>query len=101
MLGPGAFQEVDLRAAYGGVAAWGQTVHPESRHEELMALALKHAIQGRDVSHLVFPDGVQSRPAREGAVRAGPRGAWAGPGSPRPPRRSTPPPTRCAPRGGR
>ena len=63
VLGPGAFQEVDLRAAYGGVAAWGQTVHPESRHGELMALALKHAIVGRDVSHLVFPDGVQTRPA--------------------------------------
>ncbi|HMN98021.1 MAG TPA: thiamine pyrophosphate-binding protein [Miltoncostaeaceae bacterium] len=74
VLGPGAFQEVDLRAAYGGVAAWGQTVHPESRHEELMALALKHAIVGRDVSHLVFPDGVQTRPAREGAVARGPQG---------------------------
>ena len=30
VLGPGAFQEVDLRQAYGGVAAWSQTVHPES-----------------------------------------------------------------------
>lgn len=80
VLGPGAFQEVDLRAAYGGVAAWGQTVHPESRHEELMALALKHAIQGRDVSHLVFPDGVQTRPAREGAEARGPEGRVAEPG---------------------
>jgi pyruvate oxidase len=72
VLGPGAFQEVDLRAAYGGVAAWGQTVHPESRHGELMALALKHAIVGRDVSHLVFPDGVQKRPAD--APARGPEG---------------------------
>ena len=80
MLGPGAFQEVDLRAAYGGVAAWGQTVHPESRHAELMALALKHAIVGRDVSHLVFPDGVQTRPAPEGATARGPEGRVGAPG---------------------
>ena len=84
MLGPGAFQEVDLRAAYGGVAAWGQTVHPESRHEELMALALKHAIVGRDVSHLVFPDGVQTRPAAR-APAGGPEGRWGTAASPRPP----------------
>lgn len=80
VLGPGAFQEVDLRAAYGGVAAWGQTVHPESRHAELMALALKHAIVGRDVSHLVFPDGVQTRPAPEGATARGPEGRVGVPG---------------------
>ena len=80
VLGPGAFQEVDLRAAYGGVAAWGQTVHPDSRHAELMALALKHAIVGRDVSHLVFPDGVQTRPAPEGATAHGPEGRVGAPG---------------------
>ena len=80
VLGPGAFQEVDLRAAYGGVAAWGQTVHPDSRHAELMALALKHAIVGRDVSHLIFPDGVQTRPAPEGATAHGPEGRVGTPG---------------------
>ncbi len=74
VLGPGAFQEIDLRQAYGGVAGWSQTVHPESRHAELMALALKHAIVGRDVSHLIFPDGVQTRPVPESAPAPGPAG---------------------------
>ena len=50
-------------------------MQPDADHAELMALALKHAIQGRDVAHLVFPDEVQVHPARESAV-AGPRAAW-------------------------
>ena len=58
---------------------------PREPPRELMALALKHAIVGRDVSHLVFPDGVQTRPAREGA-RARPGGARGGAGH-RPARR--------------
>jgi len=31
VLGPGAFQEVDLAAAFGAVADWQQTVLPSSR----------------------------------------------------------------------
>jgi pyruvate oxidase len=65
VLGPGAFQEVDLGAAFAPVAAWSQTVLPESRHSELMALACKHALLRRDVAHLVFPDDVQTLPAPE------------------------------------
>ena len=60
VLGPGAFQEVDLAAAFAPVAAWSQTVLPGSRHAELMTLACKHAILRRDVAHLVFPDDVQT-----------------------------------------
>ncbi len=63
VLGPGAFQEIDLMAAFAPVAAWSQTVQPASRHAELMTLACKHAILRRDVAHLVFPDDVQTVPA--------------------------------------
>jgi pyruvate oxidase len=63
VLGPGAFQEVDLAAAFAPVAAWSQTVLPSSRHAELMNLACKNAILRRDVAHLVFPDDVQTIPA--------------------------------------
>ena len=77
VLGPGAFQEVDLAAAFAPVAAWSQTVLPESRHAELMALACKHALLRRDVAHLVFPDDVQTLPAPDAPVGGarGPRGA--------------------------
>jgi thiamine pyrophosphate-dependent acetolactate synthase large subunit-like protein/nitrite reductase/ring-hydroxylating ferredoxin subunit len=63
VLGPGAFQEVDLHAAFGAVAAFSQTVLPTSRHAELASLAAKNAIVRRDVAHLIFPDEVQTLPA--------------------------------------
>jgi thiamine pyrophosphate-dependent acetolactate synthase large subunit-like protein len=59
VLGPGAFQEVDLQAAFGKVAQWGQTVLHSSRHAELVNLAVKSSILNRGVSHLIFPDEVQ------------------------------------------
>ena len=65
VLGPGAFQEVDLVAAFGKVAQWGQAVLPGSRHAELVNLACKSAILNRGVSHLIFPDEVQTLPAGE------------------------------------
>jgi thiamine pyrophosphate-dependent acetolactate synthase large subunit-like protein/nitrite reductase/ring-hydroxylating ferredoxin subunit len=65
VLGPGAFQEVDLHAAFGSVAAFSQTVLPTSRHAELANLAAKNAILRRDVAHLIFPDEVQTLPAGE------------------------------------
>jgi len=74
VLGPGAFQEVDLSAAFGGVAQWSQTVLPGSRHAELVNLAAKHAVLNRGVSHLIFPDEVQTQPAREGAAAGSPSG---------------------------
>jgi thiamine pyrophosphate-dependent acetolactate synthase large subunit-like protein/nitrite reductase/ring-hydroxylating ferredoxin subunit len=74
VLGPGAFQEVDLAAAYEAVAAWSQTVLHGSKHAELMTLALKHAILQRDVVHLIFPDEVQVLPAPDGAKAGKPDG---------------------------
>jgi pyruvate oxidase len=60
VLGAGAFQEVDLQAAFGKVAQWAQTVLPGSRHAELVNLACKSARLNRGVSHLIFPDEVQN-----------------------------------------
>lgn len=60
VLGPGAFQEVDLSAAFAGVAAMSHAVYRDSRHVELANLACKNAILKRDVAHLVFPDEVQT-----------------------------------------
>ncbi len=73
VLGPGAFQEVDLHAAYSSVAAFSQTVLPTSRHAELASLAAKNAILRRDVAHLIFPDEVQTLEAGEEAP-SGPEG---------------------------
>ncbi len=74
VLGPGAFQEVDLAAAFGKVAQWSQTVLHSSRHAELVNLACKSAILNRGVSHLIFPDEVQVIPAAEGSKPGGPKG---------------------------
>jgi thiamine pyrophosphate-dependent acetolactate synthase large subunit-like protein/nitrite reductase/ring-hydroxylating ferredoxin subunit len=74
VLGPGAFQEVDLSAAFRAVAAWSQPVLHTSKHAELMTLAIKHAILKRDVAHLIFPDEVQTLPAPDGARASGPEG---------------------------
>ena len=74
VLGPGAFQEVDLVAAFGKVAQWSQPVLHSSRHAELMNLACKTAILNRGVSHLIFPDEVQTLPAKENAKAGGPQG---------------------------
>lgn len=65
VLGPGAFQEVDLAAAFEAVAGWSQSVLPSSKHAELAGLACKNALLERDVAHLVFPDDVQTLPAGE------------------------------------
>ncbi len=63
VVGTGNFQEVDLVRAFQTVAEFNQRVEHESRHTELMSLAIKHAILKRDVSHLTFPDQVQVLPA--------------------------------------
>ncbi len=73
VLGPGAFQEIDLAAAFQSVAAWSQTVLPTSKHAELMTLAIKHSILQRDVAHLIFPDEVQTLPAGD-VESSGPEG---------------------------
>ncbi len=72
VFGPGAFQDIDLSAAFEAVARFSQPVLDASRHAELMSLACKTAIVERDVAHLIFPDDVQTRPSD--APAAGPDG---------------------------
>ncbi|MEN8375090.1 MAG: thiamine pyrophosphate-dependent enzyme [Gemmatimonadota bacterium] len=74
VLGPGAFQEVDLVAAFGKVAQWSQTVLHTSKHAELVNLACKSAVLNRGVSHLIFPDEVQNLAEPEGDKPGGPEG---------------------------
>ncbi len=72
VVGTGNFQEVDLVQAFNTVAEFNQRVQSDSRHAELMSLAVKHAILKRDVSHLTFPDEVQERRAKPGAKAKSP-----------------------------
>ncbi len=59
LIGRGAFQEVDLAAAFGGVAKYTAVAAEHSNFPEIASLACKHAIVERGVSHMVFPDDVQ------------------------------------------
>ena len=61
VVGTGNFQEVDLVQAFGTVAEFNHRIQSDSKHSELMSLAVKHAILKRDVSHLTFPDEVQEK----------------------------------------
>ena len=59
VIGRGAFQDLDLQAAFADVARFSETVLSNSQHAEIMTLACKTALVERDVSHLVLPDEVQ------------------------------------------
>lgn len=74
VVGTGNFQEVDLVKAFSTVAEFNHRVQGNSKHAELMSLAVKHAILNRDVSHLTFPDEVQETPAPANAKAATPEG---------------------------
>ena len=74
VLGRGAFQDVDLNAAFAAVARSSKTVLPGSDHAELMTLALKTATVERDVAHLVLPDEVQELVVGDGPKASGPVG---------------------------
>lgn len=60
VVGTGNFQEVDLVSAFGSVADFNHRVQKDSKHSELMSLALKHSLLNRKVSHLTFPDEIQT-----------------------------------------
>lgn len=74
VLGPGAFQEIDLATAFAPVARFSQTVLHTSKHAELMTLACKNALVERDVAHLIFPDDVQTLAAGAAASASLPDG---------------------------
>ncbi len=72
--GRGAFQDTDLEAAFSDVAAFSETVQANSDHAELATLAMKHAIVGRHVAHLILPDEVQHRAVDDDVVASRPDG---------------------------
>ncbi|MEL6599338.1 MAG: thiamine pyrophosphate-binding protein [Pseudomonadota bacterium] len=80
VFGPGAFQDIDLGAAFEAVTRFSQPVLTTSKHAELASLAMKNAIVERDVAHLVFPDDTQT--IKSDAPAAGPEGRM-GPASAR------------------
>ncbi|MEO9515072.1 MAG: thiamine pyrophosphate-binding protein [Paracoccaceae bacterium] len=67
VFGPGAFQDIDLSSAFEAVSRFSQTVLSSSKHAELVSLAMKNALVERDVSHLIFPDDMQTIPSDEPA----------------------------------
>jgi thiamine pyrophosphate-dependent acetolactate synthase large subunit-like protein/nitrite reductase/ring-hydroxylating ferredoxin subunit len=69
VLGPGAFQEIDVQSAYQAVTVWQQVVLGAKNAGNLMALALKHAIIEGGVAALIFPNEVQEQPALKGERR--------------------------------
>ncbi len=70
--GRGAFQDLDLSNVFADVAVSSQVVLAGSDHAELAALAVKRAIDGRGVAHLVLPDEVQVLPSdQDSAAPAG------------------------------
>jgi thiamine pyrophosphate-dependent acetolactate synthase large subunit-like protein/nitrite reductase/ring-hydroxylating ferredoxin subunit len=72
--GRGAFQDLDLGAAFADVAVYSHTVGATSDHAELMTVACKHALLERGVGHLVLPDEVQAAPVALDAPASGPEG---------------------------
>jgi len=79
VLGPGAFQDIDLAAAFDAVAEFSETVLHTSKHAELMSLACKNAIVKRTPTHLIFPDDVQTLPATEKSNAGHPQGRLGNP----------------------
>ena len=77
VLGPGAFQEIDLASAFAAATQWSRTVLHDSDHVELMNLALKNALVERGPAHLIFPDEVQVLEAGNGSVAGSPVGRLA------------------------
>ncbi|MEL6978111.1 MAG: thiamine pyrophosphate-binding protein [Pseudomonadota bacterium] len=63
VMGPGAFQDIDLKSAFEAVAAFSQPVLSTSNHPELASLACKTALVERNVAHLIFPDDAQTLPS--------------------------------------
>ncbi len=78
VLGTGAFQEIDLQAAYGKVAQWTQPLLPRSNHAELVNLACKSAILNRGVSHMILPDETPKQLAKTDIRPGQPEGRVAG-----------------------
>jgi pyruvate oxidase len=77
VLGRGAFQDLDLHGAFSDVSVYSQTMHSGSDHAELVAVAVKHAIDSRGVAHLILPDEVQVQVVGDRAAPSSPDGRLA------------------------
>ena len=74
VVGRGAFQDLDLAAAFKDVASYSATVMANSSYAELMNLACKNALVNRDVAHLILPDEVQAMEVAEDAAGGSSKG---------------------------
>jgi thiamine pyrophosphate-dependent acetolactate synthase large subunit-like protein/nitrite reductase/ring-hydroxylating ferredoxin subunit len=74
VVGPGAFQEVNLQGVFEDVSAFNQTVFSDSKHGELVNLALKTAQLTRNPVNLILPNAVQETPAPKDAKPGSPEG---------------------------
>ena len=71
--GRGAFQDLDLQAAFADVARYSATLMAGSDHAEITGIACKTALLERDVAHLILPDEIQVQPV-DGAEAGSPVG---------------------------
>ena len=77
VFGPGAFQELPLKDAFNAVAEFSHLCLPGSNHAELASLAMKNALVKQGVSHIIFPDDVQTVVADEDMQCGSPEGRLA------------------------
>ncbi len=70
VLGPGAFQEVNLIGAFNDVSAFNHTVYADSKHGEIVSLAIKNALLTRNPVTLILPNEVQEMPNLNGKAGA-------------------------------
>lgn len=66
VVGPGAFQELDLQSVFQDVSTFNQSVYANSKHGELVSLACKNALLTRNPVTLILPDEVQEMENAEG-----------------------------------
>lgn len=77
VFGPGAFQELPLKDAFNAVTEFSHLCLPGSNHAELASLAMKNAIVKQGVSHIIFPDDVQTIVADDHTQAGSPDGRLA------------------------
>ncbi|MEL7472817.1 MAG: thiamine pyrophosphate-binding protein [Planctomycetota bacterium] len=72
--GPGYFQDLPLIEVFQPVASFNQMCLPSSDHAGLVSFAFRNAKLERRVSHIVFPDDVQTVPAKDDQPASAPEG---------------------------
>ncbi|MDD3520553.1 MAG: thiamine pyrophosphate-binding protein [Actinomycetota bacterium] len=62
MMGPGSFQEIDQHSFFEPICVFNKVLMSEEQTTKLSALAIKHALVERGVSHISIPNDVQKLP---------------------------------------